>query len=72
METVSVVTEEAIQDLLDNGLVDSAEYWASLWICEKGIAPSELAKRHYVYGLCLQRSGRVLQAKVPSSSHHDS
>ena len=67
----SVISEEAINVLLDNGLVDSAEYWASLWLCEKGISPSELAKRHYVYGVCLQRSRRFAQAKVQMIVYHN-
>ena len=72
MESAPLITEGAINELLDNGLVDSAEYWASLWICEKGIVPSELAKRYYMYGICLQRTGRFSQAKVQLSLCCDS
>lgn len=58
------ITEKDIFTLIDNNLLESAEYWASLWICEENLSSTELGKRYYVFGDCLLRLHKFYQAKV--------
>ena len=56
--------EKDIRTLIDNNLLESAEYWGSLWICEENLSSTELGKRYYVFGDCLLRLRKYSQAKV--------
>ena len=58
------ISVESIQRLLGNRLYESAEYWMSIWICEKNLLPSELGKRYCLYGDCLYASRKYSQAFV--------
>ena len=58
------IDEKDIRTLIDNNLLESAEYWISLWISEENISPTELGKRYYVFSDCLLRLHKYCQAKV--------
>lgn len=58
------IDEKDIRTLIDNNLLESAEYWVSLWICEENLSSTELGKRYYVFGDCLLRLRKYSQAKV--------
>ncbi|KAK8806206.1 hypothetical protein WA171_007291, partial [Blastocystis sp. BT1] len=57
------IDEKDIRTLIDNNLLESAEYWVSLWICEENLSSTELGKRYYVFGDCLLRLRKYSQAK---------
>lgn len=62
------ITEEAVKQLLEKKLYDSAEYWSSLLLQEKNLEPVDSCNRYLLYADCLYHNQKYEHAAVIVSS----
>lgn len=59
-----IVDEVAVRHLVERGLVDSAEYWASLLVSEKQLSHEQQLSRLYLYADVLFKNRKYKLAIV--------
>lgn len=63
-EASMIVDEAAVRQLVERGLVDSAEYWASLLVSEKQLSHEQQLSRLSLYADVLFKNRKYKQAIV--------
>ena len=63
-EASMIVDEAAVRQLVERGLVDSAEYWASLLVSEKQLSHEQQLSRLSLYADILFKNRKYKQAIV--------